>query len=355
MRRSLRRIVRAAEITGTAPRPPAPAARPQPERDVGLRQRRPPRRGDEHARPPRRPADDGLDQLGRRRIEVRARLVEQQQRGLVQVGARDGEPLDEALGEVAYRLVGAVFDVHVGEDRVDAGVRHVVQVRVVAQVLAAGQLPVEQRLVAHVAHLGGRFQRSSGSAAPSTRAVAAVRTQQPGEHPQQGCLPGSVSAEHRQRLRPPPPARSPRRARPARRTAARGARARSQPRAEAYAEAVARLVGINHVALEVGDVEAALDLYDAPFRLELRGRAGRMAFIDMGDQFLALSEGRRAARTRAPALRPRGRRPRPARGRAEGSGHRGVARAAASASATRGATSVRGREYGDVQFRRRRR
>jgi lactoylglutathione lyase len=53
-----------------------------------------------------------------------------------------------------------------------------------------------------------------------------------------------------------------------------------------------RLVGINHVALEVGDVEAALELYGRVFDFELRGRAGRMAFIDMGDQFLALSEGR---------------------------------------------------------------
>jgi lactoylglutathione lyase len=55
---------------------------------------------------------------------------------------------------------------------------------------------------------------------------------------------------------------------------------------------MARLVGINHVAVEVGDVEAALALYRRLFDFELRGRAGRAAFIDMGDQFLALSEGR---------------------------------------------------------------
>jgi catechol 2,3-dioxygenase-like lactoylglutathione lyase family enzyme len=58
----------------------------------------------------------------------------------------------------------------------------------------------------------------------------------------------------------------------------------------------ARLVGINHVALEVGDVEEALDFYGRIFELELRGRAGRMAFIDIGDQFIALAEGRRQAR-----------------------------------------------------------
>jgi catechol-2,3-dioxygenase len=54
----------------------------------------------------------------------------------------------------------------------------------------------------------------------------------------------------------------------------------------------ARLVGLNHVALEVGDVEEALAFYGRIFELELRGRAGRMAFVDMGDQFVALAEGR---------------------------------------------------------------
>lgn len=57
----------------------------------------------------------------------------------------------------------------------------------------------------------------------------------------------------------------------------------------------ARLVGVNHVALEVGDLEAALAFYGRLFAFELRGRAPRMAFIDMGDQFLALSEGRTQA------------------------------------------------------------
>jgi predicted enzyme related to lactoylglutathione lyase len=55
----------------------------------------------------------------------------------------------------------------------------------------------------------------------------------------------------------------------------------------------ARLVGINHVALEVGDVEEALDFYGRIFELTLRGRAGRMAFVDIGDQFIALAERRR--------------------------------------------------------------
>jgi catechol 2,3-dioxygenase-like lactoylglutathione lyase family enzyme len=54
----------------------------------------------------------------------------------------------------------------------------------------------------------------------------------------------------------------------------------------------AKLIGFNHIALEVDDVDAALELYGRLFSFELRGRAGRMAFIDAGDQFLALSEGR---------------------------------------------------------------
>jgi catechol 2,3-dioxygenase-like lactoylglutathione lyase family enzyme len=53
-----------------------------------------------------------------------------------------------------------------------------------------------------------------------------------------------------------------------------------------------RAVGINHVALEVGDLEEALEFYGSLFELELRGRVPGMAFIDMGDQFIALSEGR---------------------------------------------------------------
>jgi len=51
-------------------------------------------------------------------------------------------------------------------------------------------------------------------------------------------------------------------------------------------------VGINHIALEVGDVAEALEWYGRIFQLELRGHLGRMAFIDLGDQFIALSQGR---------------------------------------------------------------
>ena len=52
---------------------------------------------------------------------------------------------------------------------------------------------------------------------------------------------------------------------------------------------MARMIGINHVALCVGDVDEAVDFYGRIFDLELRGRVPGMAFLDMGDQFLALS------------------------------------------------------------------
>jgi lactoylglutathione lyase len=58
----------------------------------------------------------------------------------------------------------------------------------------------------------------------------------------------------------------------------------------------ARLVGINHVALEVGDVDEALAWYARIFSFELRGRTRNMAFIEMGDQFLALSSPREQPR-----------------------------------------------------------
>jgi catechol 2,3-dioxygenase-like lactoylglutathione lyase family enzyme len=54
-----------------------------------------------------------------------------------------------------------------------------------------------------------------------------------------------------------------------------------------------KLVGMNHIALEVGDLDEAIAFWESIFgELELRGRMSRMAFIDMGDQFIALAQGR---------------------------------------------------------------
>ena len=52
-------------------------------------------------------------------------------------------------------------------------------------------------------------------------------------------------------------------------------------------------VGFNHVALEVGDIEEALAFYGRLFEFKLRGKSSASAFIDLGDQFLALQKGRR--------------------------------------------------------------
>jgi catechol 2,3-dioxygenase-like lactoylglutathione lyase family enzyme len=57
----------------------------------------------------------------------------------------------------------------------------------------------------------------------------------------------------------------------------------------------ARAVGFNHVALEVGDIDAALAFYRRLFDFELRSRSETSAFIDLGDQFLALQTGRTQA------------------------------------------------------------
>jgi lactoylglutathione lyase len=52
-----------------------------------------------------------------------------------------------------------------------------------------------------------------------------------------------------------------------------------------------RPVGINHVAFQVRDLDEALSWYARFFDFELRGRRSKMAWIDLGDQFIALSEG----------------------------------------------------------------
>jgi len=54
-----------------------------------------------------------------------------------------------------------------------------------------------------------------------------------------------------------------------------------------------RLVGFNHVALEVADIEEALAFYGRLFTFELRAKSDTMAFIDLGDQFIALQKGRK--------------------------------------------------------------
>jgi catechol 2,3-dioxygenase-like lactoylglutathione lyase family enzyme len=54
----------------------------------------------------------------------------------------------------------------------------------------------------------------------------------------------------------------------------------------------ARAIGLNHIALEVGDIDHALAFYGRLFDFKLRGKSKTSAFIDLGDQFLALQKGR---------------------------------------------------------------
>ena len=54
----------------------------------------------------------------------------------------------------------------------------------------------------------------------------------------------------------------------------------------------ARAIGFNHVALEVGDIEQALAFYGRLFEFKLRSKDESSAFIDLGDQFIALQKGR---------------------------------------------------------------
>ena len=74
-----------------------------------------------------------------------------------------------------------------------------------------------------------------------------------------------------------------------------GAFERRADTAQEASDRLPRAIGINHVALEVGNIEEALAFYGRIFEFRLRGRSPRMAFIDLGDQFLALSEGRTQA------------------------------------------------------------
>ena len=56
-----------------------------------------------------------------------------------------------------------------------------------------------------------------------------------------------------------------------------------------------RAIGFNHVALEVGDIDEALEFYGHLFEFKLRSKGERSAFIDLGDQFINFSQGREQA------------------------------------------------------------
>ena len=127
----------------------------------------------------------GSTALGGARVEVRQRLVEQQQLGLVQRGAADRHPLGHAARQRPHRLVGPRAQPDLVEQRLHPRLGHAVQPRVEAQVLARGELAVEQRVVreqadppAHRPAVGG--QRRAPAPARGRRAgcssVARIRS-----------------------------------------------------------------------------------------------------------------------------------------------------------------------------------
>jgi hypothetical protein len=92
--------------------------------------------------------DQGLDQRHRRGVEVRARLVKQQDVGIVQDGAANRQPLHHAAAQGADGVIRAGAHAHRLQQLLDPSRRHPVQPRVVAQVLPAREVAVQQRLVA---------------------------------------------------------------------------------------------------------------------------------------------------------------------------------------------------------------
>ena len=69
-----------------------------------------------------------------------------------------------------------------------------------------------------------------------------------------------------------------------------------------------RLVGINHIAIEVGDIDQALDFYGKIFDFKLRAKRPGNAFIELGDQFINMMQVSDAARGPTPPFRARRRR-----------------------------------------------
>ena len=121
--RSLRRIARAVRDHRYSSAPTGAGGRPEAEAEVALGECALHVVAHEHARASRRPADQRLEQVDRGGVEVGARLVEQQDGGLVKHGSRGGEALDQPLGEVSHRVVGALLHADRGEQLLDAGGR----------------------------------------------------------------------------------------------------------------------------------------------------------------------------------------------------------------------------------------
>ncbi len=232
-RRSLARIAAKAAregVTSTTAR----LADPQPQHLVGFGHVAVGVVGDDDAGAPGAGADQPARQLATLGVEVGVGLVEQQQLRLVQDAAADRQPLAHPGRELGDPLVGAALHPDGAEQLLDPrlglGAPAIPCRRAVeAQVLAAAEVAVEQRLVAEVADPAAQLPGLVRQRAAEHRDLAAAGAQQRREDPQQRRLAGAVGPEHDQRVAGQPARGRRRRAPAGRRSRAAARRVRSRP------------------------------------------------------------------------------------------------------------------------------
>src|SRR5206468_234217 len=146
-----------------------------------------------------RPADQRLDELAGRRVEVRPGLVKQEHVWVMEDRPADGQPLDHPPRERPHRLVGPPSHADGIQHLVDPLAADPVEARVVAEVLPAGQVPVEERLMPEQADSPPDRPVLLGQPVAEHADRSLVGAQQTGQDPQQRRLPGSVGAEDDER------------------------------------------------------------------------------------------------------------------------------------------------------------
>jgi hypothetical protein len=153
--------------------------------------------GDHDARPA---GDQRLDQRRGARIQPRVRLVQQQDLGGVQHRARDRRPLQHPAREGVHRVRGAGAHPHRLQQLVDAREGHAVQARVELEVLARGEVAVQQRVVAEEADLPAHRPTLARQRVPEDLGGPVVRAQQRAQDAQERRLARAVGTEHRECL-----------------------------------------------------------------------------------------------------------------------------------------------------------
>jgi hypothetical protein len=148
-----------------------------------------------------------VHQLAPLGVEVGVGLVEQQQIGLVQNAAADGEPLPHPGRKVGNPVLGAPLHADGFEQSRDPCLggrrRDPVQAGVEAQVLSAAQVPVEKSVVSEQADPASDLPGIAREGSVEYPRLAVARSQQGGEDAQQGRLAGAVGTQHQERFSPP--------------------------------------------------------------------------------------------------------------------------------------------------------